>query len=176
MTALMLAEAGCRPLLVERGAQTETRQPQVKAFWRQALLDPESNVLYGEGGAGLFSDGKLTARSKDRSAIRHFFETLVACGASPDILIDAEPHIGSDVLAEIIPALVPRTVRYAGLSSQEPNTERMHASSPPGTAHGMSTTCSARRPCLSKLNHLPLAYVWNSLSAGSTGPNTDNGH
>jgi uncharacterized FAD-dependent dehydrogenase len=76
MTALMLAEAGCRPLLVERGAQTETRQPQVKAFWRQALLDPESNVLYGEGGAGLFSDGKLTARSKDRSAIRHFFETL----------------------------------------------------------------------------------------------------
>ena len=114
MTALMLAEAGCRPLLVERGAQTETRQPQVKAFWRQALLDPESNVLYGEGGAGLFSDGKLTARSKDRSAIRHFFETLVACGASPDILIDAEPHIGSDVLAEIIPALRQRIVEVGG--------------------------------------------------------------
>jgi uncharacterized FAD-dependent dehydrogenase len=114
MTALMLAEAGCRPLLFERGAQTETRQPQVEAFWRQALLDPESNVLYGEGGAGLFSDGKLTARSKDRSAIRQFFETLVACGASPDILIDAEPHIGSDVLTEIIPALRQRIVEAGG--------------------------------------------------------------
>lgn len=114
MTALMLGEAGCRPLLVERGAQTETRQPQVEAFWRQALLDPESNVFYGEGGAGLFSDGKLTARSKDRSAIRHFFETLVSCGASPDILIDAEPHIGSDVLAEVIPALRQRIVEAGG--------------------------------------------------------------
>ena len=114
MAALTLAEAGCRPLLVERGAQTETRQPQVEAFWRQALLDPESNVLYGEGGAGLFSDGKLTARSKDRASIRHFFETLVACGASPDILIDAEPHIGSDILTEIIPALRQRIIEAGG--------------------------------------------------------------
>ncbi|MCK5586321.1 FAD-binding protein, partial [Candidatus Bipolaricaulota bacterium] len=114
MTALMLAEAGCRPLLVERGAQTEARQRQVKTFWSQALLDPESNVLYGEGGAGLFSDGKLTARSKDRFAVRHFFETLVACGASPDILIDAEPHIGSDVLTEIIPVLRQRIVESGG--------------------------------------------------------------
>jgi len=114
MAALMLAEAGCRPLLVERGEQTETRQLQVATFWRQALLNPESNVLYGEGGAGLFSDGKLTARSKDRFAVRHFFETLVACGASPDILIDAEPHIGSDVLTEIIPVLRQRIVESGG--------------------------------------------------------------
>ena len=114
MAALTLAEAGYRPLLVERGAQTEKRQPQVEAFWSQALLDPESNVLYGEGGAGLFSDGKLTARSKDRASIRHFFETLVACGASPDILIDAEPHIGSDVLTEVIPALRRRIIDAGG--------------------------------------------------------------
>ena len=114
MTALTLAEAGCRPLLVERGQQTETRQLQVGTFWRQALLDPESNVLYGEGGAGLFSDGKLTARSKDRIAVRHFFEILVACGASPDVLIDAEPHIGSDVLLEIIPVLRQRIVESGG--------------------------------------------------------------
>lgn len=114
MAALTLAEAGCRPLLIERGAQTETRQTQVRTFWRQALLDPESNVLFGEGGAGMFSDGKLTARSKDRASIRHFFETLVACGASPDILIDAEPHIGSDVLAEVIPALRQRIIDAGG--------------------------------------------------------------
>lgn len=114
MATLMLAEAGFRPLLVERGAQTETRQLQVGEFWSEALLNPESNVLYGEGGAGLFSDGKLTARSKDRSTVRRFFETLVACGASPDILIDAEPHIGSDVLREIIPALRQRIVESGG--------------------------------------------------------------
>lgn len=114
MATLTLAEAGYRPLLIERGAQTETRQAQVETFWRQALLDSESNVLFGEGGAGMFSDGKLTARSKDRGAIRHFFETLVACGASPGILIDAEPHIGSDILAEVIPALRQRIIDAGG--------------------------------------------------------------
>ncbi|MCK5827740.1 FAD-binding protein [Candidatus Bipolaricaulota bacterium] len=114
MAALTLAEAGYHPLLIERGAQAETRRTQVETFWRQALLDSESNVLFGEGGAGMFSDGKLTARSKDRASIRHFFETLVACGASSDILIDAEPHIGSDVLAEVIPALRQRITDAGG--------------------------------------------------------------
>ena len=105
MAALTLAEAGFKPLLVERGAETKTRSEQVEAFWKTGELNTESNVLYGEGGAGLFSDGKLTARSKDRARIRRFFETLVACGASTDILIDAMPHIGSDDLTQIIPAL-----------------------------------------------------------------------
>ena len=105
MAALTLAEAGLEPLLVERGAETGIRSEQVEAFWKSGKLDAESNVLYGEGGAGLFSDGKLTARSKDRARIRRFFETLVACGASPDILVDSAPHIGSDDLTRIIPAL-----------------------------------------------------------------------
>ena len=114
MAALALAEAGCRPLLMERGDAVEVRHTQVEAFWRQALLPPESNVLYGEGGAGLFSDGKLTARSKDRLSIRRFFDILVACGAPTDILIDAEPHIGSDVLKEIVPALLTRILDAGG--------------------------------------------------------------
>ena len=113
MAALVLAEAGLKPLLVERGAETGTRARQVEAFWRQGILNSESNVLYGEGGAGLFSDGKLTTRVKDRAAIRRFFQALVACGASPDILIDAEPHLGSDRLVAIIPALV-RRIRDLG--------------------------------------------------------------
>lgn len=114
MAALILAEAGLKPILIERGADTAERSRQVEAFWRDGLLDPESNVLYGEGGAGLFSDGKLTARSKDRARIRRFFEVMVECGASPDILIDAEPHIGSDVLAELIPALRRRICEAGG--------------------------------------------------------------
>ena len=70
MAALTLAEAGLKPLLIERGAETPEREEQVKAYWENGELNPESNVLYGEGGAGLFSDGKLTARSKDRARLR----------------------------------------------------------------------------------------------------------
>jgi uncharacterized FAD-dependent dehydrogenase len=114
MAALTLAEAGRKPLLIERGAETADRERQVKAYWENGELDPESNPLYGEGGAGLFSDGKLTARSKDRARIRRFFETLVACGASPDILIDAMPHIGSDDLTHIIPAIRNRIWELGG--------------------------------------------------------------
>lgn len=105
MAALTLAKAGHKPLLIERGAETPERKRQVSEFWRNGNLDVESNVLYGEGGAGMFSDGKLTARSKDRGRIRRFFETLVECGASKDILIDAMPHIGTDDLSHIIPAM-----------------------------------------------------------------------
>ena len=114
MAALTLAEAGHKPLLVERGAETPDREAQVKAYWELGELNPENNVLYGEGGAGLFSDGKLTARSKDRDRIRRFFETLVACGASSDILIDAMPHIGSDDLVHIIPAIRNRIWELGG--------------------------------------------------------------
>ncbi|WP_372806206.1 NAD(P)/FAD-dependent oxidoreductase [Pontiella sp.] len=105
MAALTLAQAGHKPLLIERGAATPDREGQVAEFWKSGTLDVESNVLYGEGGAGLFSDGKLTARTKDRARVRRFFETLVACGASTDILIDAMPHIGTDDLTQIIPAI-----------------------------------------------------------------------
>jgi uncharacterized FAD-dependent dehydrogenase len=105
MATLTLAKAGYKPLLIERGAETPDRESQVAEFWKNGTLDVESNVLYGEGGAGLFSDGKLTARSKDRDRIRRFFETLVECGASPDIMIEAMPHIGTDDLTQIIPAI-----------------------------------------------------------------------
>ena len=114
MAALTLAEAGWNPLLIERGADVQIRSHQVETFWQEGVLNLESNVLYGEGGAGLFSDGKLTARSKDRGAIRQFFKLLVDCGASSDILIDAEPHLGSDVLGRIIPTLRNRICELGG--------------------------------------------------------------
>jgi uncharacterized FAD-dependent dehydrogenase len=114
MAALGLAEAGLRPLLIERGEAAAPRAQRVEAFWKHGTLAAESNVLYGEGGAGLFSDGKLTSRSKDRPRVRRFFEALVSCGASPEILIDAEPHLGSDVLAELVPALRNRIESLGG--------------------------------------------------------------
>ena len=114
MAAFALAEAGLKPLMIERGEATAPRAERVSSFWKEGALDVESNVLYGEGGAGLFSDGKLTSRSKDRPRVRRFLEVLVECGASPDILVDAEPHIGSDILEELVPALRNRIVELGG--------------------------------------------------------------
>ncbi|MDH3345602.1 MAG: FAD-binding protein, partial [Kiritimatiellaceae bacterium] len=114
MAAFALAEAGMKPLLIERGEAAAPRAKRVENFWMNGALDVESNVLYGEGGAGLFSDGKLTSRSKDRPRVRRFLEILVKCGASPDILVDAEPHIGSDVLEELVPALRNKIIELGG--------------------------------------------------------------
>ena len=95
--ALVLALAGQRPILLERGRPVERRAADVERFWATGELDPTSNVQFGEGGAGAFSDGKLNTGTKDP---RHRFilETLVSCGAPEDILIDAKPHVGTDYL------------------------------------------------------------------------------
>ena len=95
--ALVLARAGLRPILLERGRPVERRKADVERFWSTGELDLTSNVQFGEGGAGAFSDGKLNTGTKD---IRHRFilETLVSHGAPEDILIDAKPHIGTDYL------------------------------------------------------------------------------
>ena len=95
--ALVLAQAGLRPILLERGRPVEQRQRDVEAFFRTGRLDPRSNVQFGEGGAGAFSDGKLNTGTKD---VRHRFilEELAACGAPRDILVDAKPHVGTDYL------------------------------------------------------------------------------
>lgn len=94
---LVLAKAGLRPILLERGRPVERRRADVERFWSTGELDPASNVQFGEGGAGAFSDGKLNTGTRD---IRHRFilEQLAACGAPEDILIDAKPHVGTDYL------------------------------------------------------------------------------
>lgn len=95
--AWVLARAGLQPILLERGKAVEDRKADVERFWSTGQLDVTSNVQFGEGGAGAFSDGKLNTGTKD---LRHRFilETLVRCGAPEDILIDAKPHVGTDYL------------------------------------------------------------------------------
>ena len=95
--ALVLARAGLRPILLEQGKDVERRKADVERFWSTGRLDTASNVQFGEGGAGAFSDGKLNTGTRDP---RHRFilETLVRCGAPEDILIDAKPHVGTDYL------------------------------------------------------------------------------
>ena len=95
--ALVLARTGLKPILLERGQCVERRKEDVERFWSTGVLDIASNVQFGEGGAGAFSDGKLNTGTKD---IRHRFnlEHLVSSGAPEDILIDAKPHVGTDYL------------------------------------------------------------------------------
>lgn len=93
--ALLLAQYGYRPLIVERGSEIEERAKKVDAFWNGGPLDPECNVQYGMGGAGAFSDGKLTTRSKDRRSVK-VYEELVRLGADEKIKIEQHPHIGTD--------------------------------------------------------------------------------
>lgn len=95
--ALLLARCGARPILLERGACVEQRKRDVDRFWATGELDERSNVQFGEGGAGTFSDGKLNTGTKD---VRHRYilGAFAEFGASRDILIDAKPHIGTDRL------------------------------------------------------------------------------
>lgn len=95
--ALTLARQGYRPLVLERGGTIEERVRKVDAFWKEGILDPECNVQFGEGGAGTFSDGKLTTGIRDPRT-RTVLEEFVRAGAPEDILIDRKPHIGTDIL------------------------------------------------------------------------------
>ena len=99
--ALILAQSGYKPIVLERGSKVDVRKQKVETFWENGQLDEECNVQFGEGGAGAFSDGKLTTRSKD-SLCRKVLEELVSFGAKPDILIDQHPHIGTDAFLAII--------------------------------------------------------------------------
>ncbi len=99
--ALMLARHGLRPIVIERGAPIEQRCADVARFWETGELSAESNVQFGEGGAGSFSDGKLTTRIGD-ARCRTVLETFVRCGAPERILVDAKPHVGTDVLRGVV--------------------------------------------------------------------------
>lgn len=114
LAAHTLAQAGACPILIERGEDVDGRAPKVARFWNDGVLDTESNALYGEGGAGLFSDGKLTARGKERGRIAEFMALLHACGADDTVLVDAEPHVGSDLLLELVPRLRQRIIDAGG--------------------------------------------------------------
>ncbi len=112
--ALRLARAGAAVTLVERGRPVEERHRDVKRINRDGELDPESNVLFGEGGAGTYSDGKLTARTH-RPESAWFFHTLVEHGAPEEVLYEAHPHLGSDRLVSIV-SLVRRSLLAAGVT------------------------------------------------------------
>ncbi|HOM03148.1 MAG TPA: FAD-dependent oxidoreductase [Acetivibrio sp.] len=110
---LILAQNGYRPLILERGESVEKRTEIVNRYWEAGELDPETNVQFGEGGAGTFSDGKLTTRINDRRC-SIVLEEFYKSGAHEEILYKAKPHIGSDVLKRVVSNMRNRIIEYGG--------------------------------------------------------------
>jgi len=101
--AYILSENGYNPIIIERGKKIEDRIKDVEEFWNNDKLNLNSNVQFGEGGAGTFSDGKLNTLIKDKNnRMRKVFSTFVDCGANEDILYSYKPHIGTDILRNVI--------------------------------------------------------------------------
>ncbi|MEG2569890.1 MAG: FAD-binding protein [Clostridia bacterium] len=111
--ALTLAEAGACPIVLERGDDVYTRLKKVEGFWKSGILDTNSNVQFGEGGAGTFSDGKLNTGTRD-AAQRKVLETFVSCGAPPEILYLSKPHIGTDKLRGVISSMRAKIIALGG--------------------------------------------------------------
>lgn len=110
-----LALCGYRPILLERGKCVEERKEDVERFWKTGVLDTASNVQFGEGGAGAFSDGKLNTLVKDRDGRNSaVLETLVKFGAKQSICYEAKPHIGTDVLCQIVERMREEIIRLGG--------------------------------------------------------------
>lgn len=111
--ALLLAQDKQKPIVFERGECVDERVKSVEQFWNEGILNSNSNVQFGEGGAGTFSDGKLTTRVKDLRS-RKVLEELVRFGAPKEILYEAHPHIGTDLLREIVKNLRKEIIRLGG--------------------------------------------------------------
>lgn len=113
--ALQLAEAGLRPILLERGAQVGQRDASISAFWSGQPLDPESNMQFGEGGAGTYSDGKLATSTGDSAGRQQaVLRAFVAAGAPGHIVWDAKPHVGTNLLRGVVSSLRKRIERSGG--------------------------------------------------------------
>ena len=112
-SALVLAQRGYKPLLLERGLDVDRRTEDINRFWQEGKFDNKSNVQFGEGGAGTFSDGKLTTRIKDIRC-RKVLEELVKFGSPEEILYSYKPHVGTDILKEVVKNIREEIIRLGG--------------------------------------------------------------
>ncbi|WP_296449089.1 NAD(P)/FAD-dependent oxidoreductase [Rhodoferax sp. UBA5149] len=113
--ALVLAQMGFKPIVLERGKKVRERTQDTWGLWRKHVLNPESNVQFGEGGAGTFSDGKLYSQIKDpRFLGRKVMNEFVKAGAPPEILVDAHPHIGTFKLVKVVENLREQILALGG--------------------------------------------------------------
>ncbi|MFA7287837.1 MAG: FAD-binding protein [Melioribacteraceae bacterium] len=113
--ALKCIELNIKPIIFERGKDIQSRRRDLKAIQQDGIVNPDSNYCFGEGGAGTYSDGKLYTRSKKRGDVDSILSLFVFHGATPDILIDAHPHIGSNKLPKIINAIRDTIIQCGGV-------------------------------------------------------------
>lgn len=180
--ALVLAQCGWRPIVVERGLPVEERGRSVERFWREGVLDPESNVQFGEGGAGTFSDGKLTTGTGD-PRIRKVLEELVKAGAPEEILVEAKPHIGTDRLPGVVKAIreqiaalggeVRFSTRVTGFRLKEGRLAGLELSGPSGAGEllecgqAVLAVGHSARDVFAELDRLGLPMVPKAFSVGA---------
>lgn len=112
--ALQLIELGLKPIVLERGKEVRGRRRDLKAINVDGIVNEDSNYCFGEGGAGTYSDGKLYTRSKKRGDVDRILELFVAFGATPDIMVDAHPHIGTNKLPQIIQDIREKIIACGG--------------------------------------------------------------
>ncbi len=112
--SLRLIELGIKPVLLERGKDVQSRRRDLKVLQQDGIVNPESNYCFGEGGAGTYSDGKLYTRSTKRGNVKRILELFVKNGAQPEIMIDAHPHIGSNVLPKVVTGLREMIISFGG--------------------------------------------------------------
>lgn len=132
--ALVLAQMGFRPIVLERGKTVRERTKDTWGLWRKRALNPESNVQFGEGGAGTFSDGKLWSQIKDpRYLGRKVMQEFVNAGAPPEILVEAHPHIGTFKLVKVVENLRAQIIALGGEVRFEQRVVDVHLSDEGGT-------------------------------------------
>ena len=112
--ALQLIELGLKPIVIERGKDVRGRRRDLKAINVDGIVNEDSNYCFGEGGAGTYSDGKLYTRSKKRGDVDRILQLLVAFGATPEILVEAHPHIGTNKLPQIIQDIREKIIECGG--------------------------------------------------------------
>ena len=112
--ALRLLEAGIKPVIFERGKDVRSRRRDLRAIQQESIVNPDSNYCFGEGGAGTYSDGKLYTRSTKRGDVHKILNVLNNHGAQKEILVDAHPHIGSNVLPKVVEAMRETIIKFGG--------------------------------------------------------------
>jgi len=140
---LALAEAGLNPIIIERGEKVENRRRTVLTFWQKGILDPSSNVQFGEGGAGTFSDGKLMTGIKKDAFVRKVFAELIAAGAPPEIDHIAKPHIGTDNLRGVVANIRKKITSLGG--EYRFNTVMTNIIVKNGRVIGIETECGGKK-------------------------------
>ena len=157
---LMLARAGYRPLILERGEKVEDRERHVTEYWKGGCLRPESNVQFGEGGAGTFSDGKLNTLVKDPSGRNlKVLEILAEAGADPAITYISKPHVGTDVLSLVVRNIREEILRLGGEIRFGTKLEDFETENGRISSVTVSSSPSASEPAERKTERIPAEAV-----------------